>query len=119
MPRPYPARPTPCASSCRPITPSAPLHYAAAGNHLDVAQALVEAGADIEAKLIRDLFVGGNFTPLHEAIANGQHEMAKLLIELGADPDASVDRWGTPRQMMEQSKNPHLRGLASTLPRAE
>jgi ankyrin repeat protein len=57
-----------------------PLHSAVAGQHLAVAQALVAAGADVNATQTDD------FTPLQGAAQNGQMEMVRLLLQAGADP---------------------------------
>ena len=59
-----------------------PLHSAVAGGHLAVAQALLAAGADVNARQSDD------FTPLHGAAQNGQAEMIQLLLDYGADREA-------------------------------
>jgi ankyrin repeat protein len=56
-----------------------PLHYAAHNNHLDIAQLLIEAGANVNA---RDR-AGG--TPLQSAAGSGHLGMVQLLIASGAD----------------------------------
>jgi ankyrin repeat protein len=56
-----------------------PLHSAAAGQHLEVAKLLLEAGAEVDA--VQE----GGFTPLMSAAQNGQVEMMSLLLDHGAD----------------------------------
>lgn len=62
----------------------APLHSAAAGQHLGIARLLVEAGADVNA------VSSEGFTPLHSAAQNGQIELVRMLLEHGADPTAAT-----------------------------
>lgn len=59
-----------------------PLHYAAEGEHLDVAQFLLDHGADVNAI---DESTAGN-TPLAEIAQECSYEMARLLLEAGANP---------------------------------
>lgn len=59
-----------------------PLHYAVAGEHLAVVDALLRAGANVNA---HDERVIGD-TPLGEYAASCSYEMAKRLIDAGADP---------------------------------
>ena len=59
-----------------------PLHYAVAREHLDVVDALLQCGANVNA---HDERVVGN-TPLGEVSDTCSYEMARLLIEAGADP---------------------------------
>jgi len=56
-----------------------PLHFAGRWGHQDVAVALIERGADIDAT------DKSNATPLHRAAENGHAELAVALIERGAD----------------------------------
>jgi ankyrin repeat protein len=62
-----------------------PLHAAAASRQLELAQALLERGAEPNAGQ------QGGFTPLHEAAATGQLELAKLLLGRGANINAKSD----------------------------
>jgi ankyrin repeat protein len=62
-----------------------PLHAAVAGRHLEIAEALLMAGARVNARQ------AGNFTPLHGAVENGQVETVKLLLGYGADVRAISD----------------------------
>ena len=59
-----------------------PLHFAATYGRTDIAQALITAGADVNAK---DEF---GYTPLHLAARDGQVEIAQALITAGADVNA-------------------------------
>mmetsp|Transcript_32395 Transcript_32395/g.97587 ORF Transcript_32395/g.97587 Transcript_32395/m.97587 type:complete len:88 (-) Transcript_32395:476-739(-) len=59
-----------------------PLHRAALWGHLEVALALIESGAHIDA-------TGDDWnTPLHHAARNGQAEVAVALMERGANTEA-------------------------------
>ncbi|MFI1938266.1 ankyrin repeat domain-containing protein [Streptomyces purpureus] len=60
-----------------------PLHWAASTNDLAALDALVEAGADVEA----DGAVIGGGTPLADARGFGQWEAARRLLALGAHAD--------------------------------
>jgi uncharacterized protein len=57
-----------------------PLHWAASSDDVDVLDALVEAGADVEAP--GSVIDGGS--PLADAVAFGQWRAAARLVELGA-----------------------------------
>ena len=61
------------------------LHAGLAGNHREIARALLEAGAPVN--------VGqqGGFTPLMEAVLHDDIEIAGLLLARGADPKAQND----------------------------
>lgn len=59
-----------------------PLHYAAEYGHLEVMEALIKAGANVNA---HDERVIGN-TPLGDVASSCSFEVAKLLIDSGADP---------------------------------
>ena len=70
-----------------------PLHMAASANQKQVAELLLEAGADINAKAA-DYFEG---TPLHWAAAAAANvEMVKLLVEAGANVNAEDMNGATP-----------------------
>jgi cytohesin len=57
-----------------------PLHFAAGvGNSKDVAEVLIDKGADVNAKSKDD------FTPLHNAAGRGHKDIAEVLIAKGAD----------------------------------
>jgi ankyrin repeat protein len=59
-----------------------PLHYAAERGYLQVIEALIASGADVNA---HDESVIGN-TSLRAVAADCSYEVAKLLIDSGADP---------------------------------
>src|SRR5688572_28658565 len=59
-----------------------PLHYAVQDNRVEVANRLIEAGANVNAHDERRI---GN-TPLSEHARKCSFEMAKVLIDAGADP---------------------------------
>ena len=61
--------------------PETPLHWAASSDDLDVADALIDAGADLET-------AGGSIgTPLDNAIGYGCWHVARRLVERGARVD--------------------------------
>ena len=62
----------------------------ALGNSVDVAQLLIEAGANVNAT------AAGGYTPLHLAASNGNRDVVVLLLKSGADPKACCDRDKTP-----------------------
>ena len=59
-----------------------PLHYAVSSGHTEIAELLIDAGADLEAK---NPAVG---TPLLFAVLQGHKEVVELLIAEGADVNA-------------------------------
>lgn len=61
------------------------LHAAAISNHVTIVTALVEAGADIEARSCFDM---QKRTPLHHAAKNGCTEAVSVLLKHGAAQDA-------------------------------
>jgi hypothetical protein len=67
-----------------------PLHVAAVQGYRDIAAALIEAGADLQA------VDGSGESPLHHAARCGRDEMCALLIEAGADANASDAELETP-----------------------
>ena len=73
-----------------------PLHSAVAGQHLEIARALIEHGADVNAVQADD------FTPLQAAAQNGQMEMVRLLLEAGAQVDARCRDGRGALQMAEE-----------------
>lgn len=74
-----------------------PLHATAAGKgSLDLLQALLEHGADPNARQ------SGGFTVLHTAAGRGDVEMARLLLEQGADPAVEDDEGRTPPDLARE-----------------
>jgi ankyrin repeat protein len=60
-----------------------PLHWAASSDDVEVARALIDGGADIEAT---GASLGGG-TPLDDAVGYGCWQVARLLVERGAHTD--------------------------------
>lgn len=77
-----------------------PIHAAAAKGNLAVVEALLERGAEVNARQQK------GFTPLHTAAANGDVALAKLLLAHGADAQAQDDQGRTPR-MLAREKGHH------------
>jgi truncated hemoglobin YjbI len=67
-----------------------PLHMAARRGHLEVAEALLDCGANIEA---RDSL---GETPLRRAVNCNKFELASLLLSRGADPHSKGSKGSTP-----------------------
>jgi ankyrin repeat protein len=63
-----------------------PLHFAAGWGHKEIAELLIEKGADLNAKS-EGLYMHG-WTPLHCAALSGHKEIVELLIAKGADINA-------------------------------
>ncbi|MBT5536468.1 sigma-70 family RNA polymerase sigma factor [Candidatus Poribacteria bacterium] len=72
------------------------LHTAATGGNLDVADALLGCGADIDAIEYEE---GG--TALAWAARKGKTEMVAFLLEKGADVNAAQGAWATPLRWTE------------------
>ena len=72
------ADPNACTS---PDPPETPLHYAASSDDVDVAEALIEGGADLEVPH------GSIGTPLDNAVGYGCWHVARLLVMRGATVD--------------------------------
>jgi ankyrin repeat protein len=99
---------------------AAALHWAARGGHpagphrcrgqsrphVLVVEALLDAGADVNAPDGRPEGLGraSGWTPLHVAVHHGQWTIARLLLDRGADPQRASDQWITPRQMAAWSQ---------------
>src|SRR2546423_8029667 len=67
-----------------------PLHLAAEGGHIEVVEALLKAGANLDAQ------EGGDRTPLHRA-AEGRHiEVVDALLKAEANPHGQDGRARTP-----------------------
>lgn len=76
-----------------------PLHASLPGAHRDIADMLLDAGADVNARQSH------SFTPLHEAAVIGDPPIARLLLERGADPDMTTDRGKTALQLAEDASH--------------
>lgn len=94
-----------------------PLHSALAGDHPGVAELLIEAGADVNARQ------GGGWTPLHAAVRNRSIETIRLLLSHGGDPRRPADDGTTPLDLAERGPMPGiadlLRGRSARRPRSE
>jgi ankyrin repeat protein len=72
-----------------------PLHAALAGRSLDVARALLDAGAD------PNVAEHGGYAPLHQAAEPGDVPLIRLLIDRGARPDRKDDQGRTPLDLAQ------------------
>ncbi len=70
-----------------------PIHSACAISNFQIAELLINNGADVNAKQIQGV------TALHSAAHNGQTLLAKLLIDNGADISARMENGVTPLRM--------------------
>ena len=86
---------------------STPLHMAATNPDTGPLQALLAAGADVNAK-----DMDGN-TPLHMAAYSNKFEHSKLLLEAGADVNAVSLGGRTPVAMARKSRADDVIGLIS------
>jgi ankyrin repeat protein len=82
-----------------------PLHSGAAGKSADVVHALLEGGADPNARQ------SGGFAPIHAAAQDGNTEMARDLLAHGADPNAETDDGRTPLSIAEQEGHEDVAAL--------
>ncbi|KAF2345867.1 Sterile alpha motif domain, partial [Trinorchestia longiramus] len=84
---------------------STPLHLAAGYNNLDVAEYLLQKGANVNAQ------DKGGLIPLHNASSYGHMDLASLLIRYETNVNAT-DRWGyTPLHEAAQKGRTHLSAL--------
>jgi uncharacterized protein len=70
-----------------------PLHSACAISNFDIAELLINKGADVNARQMQGV------TPLHSAAHNGQTLLVKLLLQNGADLKAKMENGLTPLSM--------------------
>ncbi len=78
-----------------------PLHLAAFFGHSDLANALIDRGADINAPSTNAM----KNTPLHAAAAGANTPLVKLLLERGADPNARQEGGWTALHSAAQAGN--------------
>lgn len=83
----------------------APLHSAVAQGSPESVRALLDAGADPNARQ------AGGFTPLLVAAAKGQSELVSLLLERGADPNGASDTGATPLALARARKHAAVAAL--------
>lgn len=76
-----------------------PLGFASYFGHEDIAEKLIEHGADLEGRSPGF----GNVTPLHAAAAGRHVEVVRLLLAKGADPNALQDGGFTPLHSAAQN----------------
>ena len=62
-----------------------PIHSAVAGDHTDIANLLIECGANV------NVMQASGVTPLHSAAQNGNVDILILLLESGADTGIKMD----------------------------
>jgi ankyrin repeat protein len=79
-----------------------PLGSALAAERNDLAQFLIDHGADVNAKAANDL------TPLHTAAARGNLESAQLLLDHGADINARTKDGKTPLAYAQERNHPQM-----------
>jgi hypothetical protein len=84
-----------------------PIHAAAANGNVRVVEALLQHGADANARQ------QGDFTALHTAAMDGNEEMARLLLEHGADPTAQDSRGRTPLDLAREYEQEAVIALLS------
>ena len=80
-----------------------------AASRVEIARALVEKGADINAKH------PGGYTPLHAAAQNGDLELARLLLDRDAIPSAVTDKGETPLSLAEEKGHSDVATLLRTV----
>lgn len=73
-----------------------PLDIAATRGKVDEVRALLEGGADPNARCEHGV------TALHDAVGQGHIEIAELLLLNGAEPDVRAEFGGTPREWAER-----------------
>jgi uncharacterized protein len=80
------------------------LYFAAIGGSLAVAESLLDAGADVNAR-------AESAAPIHGAVMGGSSEMIKLLLHRGADPSLPDYMGRGARKLAEDTHRPDLAEL--------
>ena len=85
-----------------------PLHLAVFARNAAAAEALIDAGADLDAISTASF---AQVTPLGTAAAFGVDDLARLLLERGADPNKTADHGFTPLDAALSNENAQLAAL--------
>jgi ankyrin repeat protein len=80
------------------------LYFAAIGANLAIAELMLAAGADVNAR-------AQAAAPIHGAVMGGSAEMIRLLLEKGADPSAPDFEGSSAPQLAEKMGRPQLASL--------
>ncbi|KAH8980600.1 ankyrin repeat-containing domain protein [Lactarius hatsudake] len=84
-----------------------PLQVALYSGHLDVAQFLIDGGADVNSRGDK------SWTPLHSAAGKGHLDIVKLLLRSGADFNIRTDGDRTPWDLASDNGNPRVADFLS------
>jgi ankyrin repeat protein len=85
-----------------------PLHLAVFARNAAAAEALIDAGADLDAISTASF---AQVTPLGTAAAFGVNDIARLLLDSGADPNKTADHGFTPLDAAVSNENEELAAL--------
>ena len=97
----------PSARDARTQQGSTPLHLAATNPDSSALQALIAAGADVNA---RD---NDGLTPLHMTAYTQNAKNAELLLQAGADPFAKTNAGRDPTSMARKTRSDEVSGVIS------
>jgi hypothetical protein len=79
------------------VSGSTPMHYAALNGRIEIAQQLIQSGAELNAKDCNGA------TPLHNAASRRKFEIAKLLIRNGANVNMKTNTGWTPLHVVSHN----------------
>ena len=85
------------------------LHVAAIRGDLTTVRALLEAGAEVDARTPKGAMF--HMTPSMWAIYHGHDEFVRLLLEAGADPEAEDENAKSLLQMCDEANQPRIRKI--------